>query len=249
MGDTHGERKGRVSGRMGGPCRMVEDGARPFARRAAPACTDNFQIMPFMHEGREWQSCEQMYQAYKFNDPALREKIRQTTPYATESTSMYGQRIWRIGQSGELRSDWDVVKVDIMLAANRSKYHQHPDLRQQLDSTGDVQLVGGPSTSWRTARGTNAEKWSTWNGRIQQLIREELRSPPLQNSQKLSELSHHFDVYRNEMTSLQPRPKLTTPAAPTAPPPPAAAPPPPSARSPKALLVSEHPASTPSPQP
>jgi hypothetical protein len=29
---------------------------------AAPACTDNFQVMTFTFDGKEWQSCEQCYQ-------------------------------------------------------------------------------------------------------------------------------------------------------------------------------------------
>ena len=40
---------------MGGPC-VLESGAD------APACTDNFQVMPFTFNGQEWQSCEQCYQ-------------------------------------------------------------------------------------------------------------------------------------------------------------------------------------------
>jgi hypothetical protein len=34
---------------MGGPCKL-QSGA------VAPACTDNFQVMPFTFEGKEWQS-------------------------------------------------------------------------------------------------------------------------------------------------------------------------------------------------
>src|SRR5207245_5272700 len=41
----------------------------------------------------------------------------------------------------KMRLDWENVKDDIMLMANRSKYNQNPKLRQLLISTGDSILI------------------------------------------------------------------------------------------------------------
>ncbi len=48
-------KRGYQNENMGGPC-ILKSGA------PAPACTDNFQVAPFKFDGKEWQSCEQLYQ-------------------------------------------------------------------------------------------------------------------------------------------------------------------------------------------
>lgn len=40
---------------MGGPCTLG-------STATAPACTDNFQVAPFIYNGKLWQSVEQCYQ-------------------------------------------------------------------------------------------------------------------------------------------------------------------------------------------
>ena len=68
---------------MGGPCKLLVPGQR--LKKYGPACTDNFQVKPFLFEGLEWQSCEQAYQGYKFNSPESREAIRLIVPWAGET--------------------------------------------------------------------------------------------------------------------------------------------------------------------
>ena len=117
---------------MGGPCfLLVEDGstpptehfksgvkwapANPPRRRiSGPACTDNFQVAPFMFDGAEWQSVEQCYQAYKFNNIQAREHIRAMVKLSSETDHGHGMRVWAAGGSrngGTLRSDWDAVRA------------------------------------------------------------------------------------------------------------------------------------------
>ena len=144
-------------------------------RIRGPPVTDNFQLAPFELDGAIWQSVEQCYQAYKFLDAAHREKIRLVVPSPGESDSSHGLRVWRAGNSGgpPLRSDWDAVKIEVMLRACRAKLSAHAHLRDQLLATGDVPIVGAPSTDWHSATGYH--NWSEWNGKIQMLLREELR--------------------------------------------------------------------------
>lgn len=65
--------------------------------------------------------------------------------------------------------------MGVMLAVNRAKYAQHAELRTQLLATGRAEIVGGPNSTggWRFL-GEN-HRWDTWNGRVQMMVREELR--------------------------------------------------------------------------
>eukprot|EP00092_Neocalanus_flemingeri_P050433 GFUD01058298.1.p1 GENE.GFUD01058298.1~~GFUD01058298.1.p1 ORF type:complete len:179 (+),score=52.10 GFUD01058298.1:82-618(+) len=155
---------------MGGPCFKVSpapslDGSNKSSRQKkvlGPACTDNFQIKQFSHQGQDWCSVEQCYQALKFKGDT-REIIQKTVPRAGETGSSYGMRVWRLGQIGrEMVLDWEETKVEVMFFANLAKYQCNPELQKELvEETGELELVGGPST-W---------EWSKWNGLIQMKIR------------------------------------------------------------------------------
>jgi hypothetical protein len=86
---------------MGGPC-ILASGVR------APACTDNFQVCAFEFDGREWQSCEQAYQAFKCTDAKYQEKIRAITKRANQNDSTHGRECWNAGQhyKASIRPDW-----------------------------------------------------------------------------------------------------------------------------------------------
>lgn len=164
---------------MGGPCYLVDckgktrKDRRP--KRQAPACTDNFQIKPFMFNGTEWFSVEQCFQAMKFTKSSMQERLRLTKPRAKEDDENYSLRLWDMGQrKSAIRPDWDSIKVAMMYRIVAAKYAQHADLQADLVSTGDAEIVGGMSTSWVTNSG-RTENWGTWNGIIQMRVREELR--------------------------------------------------------------------------
>lgn len=140
----------------------------------APACTDNFQVAPFIFDGVEWHSCEQCYQAMKFVTAESRELIRRIAPWHNEADRAHGMRAWHEGQRlNDVRVDWNAAKVEVMLRVNRAKYAQHADLRRELLATGEAKIVGSPSTSWKLRDGTTVN-WSSWNGLIQMRIRAEL---------------------------------------------------------------------------
>jgi len=124
--------------------------------------------------------------------------IQKNAPFKDEGPSNYGQRCWRVGQSVKgVRADWDSAKLNIMLSINRAKYATHADCRDELLATGDVEICGGPSTGW-TFKGI-PESWAFWNGKIQMLIREELRpTPSVEQAQRRLELQALFDEYCRE---------------------------------------------------
>mmetsp|Transcript_35210 Transcript_35210/g.60782 ORF Transcript_35210/g.60782 Transcript_35210/m.60782 type:complete len:183 (+) Transcript_35210:178-726(+) len=105
-------------------------------------------------------------------------------------------RCWQRGQRGSkasFRRNFDAIKVTTMLEVNRAKYKAHADLRADLLATGDAEIKGGPSTCWRF-RGKD-HKWQYWNGRIQMLIREELKAPEQRTPGVLEELMADFEAY------------------------------------------------------
>lgn len=173
----------------------------PRKRIIGPPCTDNFQVAAFQFDGDDWQSVEQCYQACKSlktsnSGASFRQRIQRMLPFAGETDHNYGMRVWREGASGDLRSDWDAVKVEVMLRVCRAKLLAHEGLRRELLTTGGAQITGAPSTSWTGSSG-NGHSWTSWNGRIQTLLREELRQqaagePP---SELYTELRRPFDEY------------------------------------------------------
>ena len=163
-------------------------------RKKAPPCTDNFQVKPFIYEGVRYHSCEQAYQACKFLPGSdARARVVAVTPHAGESDSAHGMRCWQAGQRGEVRGDWDKVKVSIMLAVNRAKYAEHASCRAELLATGQASFKGGPSTTWRF-RGAQ-HGWCHWNGLIQERLREELRPLEEQRSDWLADVVRRFNAY------------------------------------------------------
>jgi len=150
---------------MGGPCLVSDSPAKK--RVLGPTCTDNFQIIPFSFQGRVWHSVEQCYQAQKFPEGSdSRAKVENCVPLPSENGSMYGNRVWRLGQrlTGMILG-WEDKKVEMMFLVNAAKYNSNPDLQKELLETGEKEMTGGPST-WQ---------WSKWNGLIQMKIRELLQ--------------------------------------------------------------------------
>ena len=175
----------------------------PVARKriSGPPCTDNFQIAQFQFDGDTWQSVEQCYQACKFlkttaSGASGRQRIQRMLPFAGETDHNHGMRVWREGARADLRSDWDAVKIEVMLRICRAKLLANEDLRRELFGTGDAQITGAPSTSW-TGRTGNGHSWTSWNGRIQTLLREELRQQVAGDSpsELYANLRKQFDEY------------------------------------------------------
>ena len=169
---------------MGGPCFLTmkddeqknTDGETKKPVVVAPDCTDNFQIRAFVFEGQTWYSCEYAFQGQKVLPGPSRNLMCEIVPEAGETNKAHGMRAWRAGRKLEMRVDWDAVKVEKMLAVNRAKYAQNPDLAADLLATGTDTITGEPSTDWEYQHVSH--NWSFWNGRIQMLIREELRDNP-----------------------------------------------------------------------
>ena len=97
-------------------------------------CFSNFSRHTVKLGGKTWPTSEHYFQAQKFKDPALREKIRRAS---TPSIAAHFGR----DRKNPLRVDWESVKVAIMTEVVRAKFMQHADVRATLLSTGDAQLI------------------------------------------------------------------------------------------------------------
>ncbi|OFZ37926.1 MAG: hypothetical protein A2504_13485 [Bdellovibrionales bacterium RIFOXYD12_FULL_39_22] len=88
----------------------------------------NFALFPITVNGISWPSSEHYYQAQKFLDPDLQEKVRAAgSPYLAA----------QIGRDPNLpiREDWNGVKNEVMLVALHAKFGQYEVLRALLLST------------------------------------------------------------------------------------------------------------------
>lgn len=93
----------------------------------------NFALFPIVIEGVEWPTSEHYYQAHKYIDPVMREKVRQAiTPYEAA----------QIGRDPNIpkRDDWVEVKDGVMEIAVRAKFGQYTVLRSLLLHTKQAAL-------------------------------------------------------------------------------------------------------------
>jgi hypothetical protein len=93
----------------------------------------NFSAHPIELDGQRWPTTEHCFQAQKFADPALQQKIRDAKDPG--DAARLGRRL------PGLRSDWEQAKDQVMLRALRAKFTQHAKLGRVLLSTGEAELV------------------------------------------------------------------------------------------------------------
>ncbi|CAE7355128.1 unnamed protein product [Symbiodinium natans] len=103
------------------------------------------------------------------------------------------------------------MQVELMYRINLAKFLQHPDLQKDLLSTGECDMVGAGSTSWKTKSGAMVN-WSLWNGRIQMRVREELRPAAERRQEVLEAMVKEFEDYlQGEGGAKEPIPEASPP--------------------------------------
>lgn len=71
------------------------------------------------------------------------------------------------------------------------------ELQDELLSTGALEILGAPSTSWKTKSGEDMN-WCQWNGRIQMLTRERLRPLAERNTTLVASIAKSLNGYMEE---------------------------------------------------
>lgn len=85
------------------------------------------------YEGKKFPTVEHAFQAAKCVNDAEKEKIRRARS-PTEAK--------KVGQTVQLRSDWESQKVNLMEEILRIKF-SHSKMRDLLDQTKDSELIEG----------------------------------------------------------------------------------------------------------
>ncbi|WP_273860281.1 GTP cyclohydrolase II RibA [Photobacterium sp. GSS17] len=89
----------------------------------------NFSQHAVYLHGKIWRTTEHFYQAQKFSEPVLQERVR------SAASPMLAKQIADQLESQHLQANWHNVKENVMWQALAAKFTQHPDLKELLLST------------------------------------------------------------------------------------------------------------------
>ncbi len=133
-------------------------------------CFDPFSAYNVEYNGRVWMTVEHAYQAARFVDTSIVDKIyNASSPYMAKEIA----RKEKINKQ-VIVSDWETQKLEVMRELIRLKIEQHPDVRKKLLESGDLLIVEDSPTDSYWGRG---EDWNGQNnlGKLWMEKREELR--------------------------------------------------------------------------
>ncbi|OED43349.1 hypothetical protein AB832_02610 [Flavobacteriaceae bacterium (ex Bugula neritina AB1)] len=127
----------------------------------------NFAPFSIFLEGNSWPTVEHYFQSCKFEDPAIKEKIK------SFSSPMKAAKEGR-NRKNTLRADWEIVKDNIMLRSLRVKFKQHPNLRKKLLLTDNVKIIEHTKNDSYWGDGGNGNG-KNMLGSLLMKVRDELR--------------------------------------------------------------------------
>jgi len=128
----------------------------------------NFSSFAVVYDGRDWSTSEHAYQAMKFHSYVLQEWVR-------NQRSAHDAMKAAQSKPGQYRSDWNEVKVPIMLEICRAKLQQHEYIQRKLMETGDRELIESSPIDSFWGWGPNKDGVNHL-GRVWMTLRDELRS-------------------------------------------------------------------------
>jgi ribA/ribD-fused uncharacterized protein len=123
--------------------------------------------LPIAHCGedsRYWPTTEHAYQAAKTHDPEERLRI-----FSIDAPG----KVKRLGTQVKLRSDWELIKQEVMLNLLMQKFAD-PQLREKLLRTNDARLIEGNAwgdTYWGQVDGVGENHL----GRLLETVRHQLQ--------------------------------------------------------------------------
>lgn len=119
-----------------------------YSTRDAYGSFSNFSKHGITLKGTWWPTSEHYFQAQKFAGTPHEEAVRKGTS-PKQAAEMGRER------SRPLRPDWETVKDDVMREAVLAKFRSHADIRKELLSTGNEELVEATSNDYYWGCGTN----------------------------------------------------------------------------------------------
>ena len=97
-------------------------------------CFSNFSKYGFYLDGRYWPTSEHYFQAQKFAGTEYEEQVR-LAPSPMKAANLGRDR------QKPLRTDWELIKDDVMLEAVFRKFRMNEDIRNILISTGEEEII------------------------------------------------------------------------------------------------------------
>lgn len=139
-----------------------------YTRNAEYGWCSNFWRLPQTVDGVEYPTNEHFYQAMKAKYPATQKWIAEAP---SAFLAMKAGRMLRPGKDGV--TDWDGIKVGVMMVGLRAKFFHSDELRDMLLTTGSVSIHEDSPTDmiW-------GKKGQDLLGRCIMQVREEIKEKP-----------------------------------------------------------------------
>lgn len=127
----------------------------------------NYSEHGFELYGKYWPTVEHFYQAQKFDDEQLKEKIR------LSPTAKMASQIGR-DKNNKLKDNWSEIKRDVMLEGVLAKFRAHPDILKKLIETGNEEIIENTDIDYYWGCGENKTGRNEF-GKILVKVREILK--------------------------------------------------------------------------
>ncbi|MFT6397715.1 MAG: ribA/ribD-fused uncharacterized protein [Bradymonadia bacterium] len=134
----------------------------------------NFAPLPLTRAKKKWPTSQHYFQAMKFEDSKLREKIRRSKNSAVSA---------KLGRARKtpIRRSWHGMRFNVMRDAVRAKFTPHEELTELLLKTGAANLVGHIEADSFWSDGGDGSGRNVL-GRLLMEVRSELRRDRFQTS-------------------------------------------------------------------
>ncbi len=125
-----------------------KDAIKFFKLKDAFGEFSNFYRASFTFDNRVWPTSEHCYQAFKYDNFEIQEKIR------LSKTPRIAADLGRDSNNGyKIKENWDDIKVDIMEKVVTAKFSQNNELKELLLSTKNRKIVEHSKTDFFWADG------------------------------------------------------------------------------------------------
>ncbi|WP_353166305.1 NADAR family protein [Empedobacter brevis] len=128
----------------------------------------NFAPFPIFINGKLWKTVEHYFQANKFSNLDIIEKI---SNYSSPMDAVKEGR----NRFNIIKSDWEEIKDDVMYKGLYFKFIQHPKLTKELLSTGNTMIIEHTKNDKYWADGGDGSRKNRL-GELLIVLREEIKN-------------------------------------------------------------------------